>query len=379
MNIFELIKAKKAELVALKDAINAGDDAAIEKAEGLKSEIEQLEAKAAKIKAANGLIEGMGKTDEQPTEAKTFGEKCAKAFHGANASEEFTRSTEVKAVGAISGAPTVYDYDKNPVNTLKPLTIADLFGYEVISGNALTYYVVSDKDGAAGTTAEGAKKNQIDFSFTPKTVSLTKVTGYIVETDEILADAPWLATAIENRLINKLNLAEEAQLINGNGSGANMTGILATSGIGAVTYASTLSADDIFKAMMKVKQDSNLDADAIVINPTDYQALRLAKDSNGQYFGGGFFYGEYGNGGVSMVPPIWGLKTVISTAVTAGTVLVGAFKQGASIVAKDGLQVQATNTNGEDFVYNRVTIRAEKREALAVRVPAAFVAVSKAS
>jgi hypothetical protein len=59
-----------------------------------------------------------------------------------------------------------------------------------------------------------------------------------------------------------------------------------------------VSADDIFAAMMTVKGASNYNADAIVINPADYQRLRLAKDggNSGQYYGGGYFYGPYGNG-----------------------------------------------------------------------------------
>lgn len=383
MQIKEQIKAEKAQLLALKDAIAAGDDAAIEEAEGLKASIEKLEAKAAKIDAAQKMLDGIGTTDDGngQAEPKSFGEFCAKGLDGVDASEKFTKSVDVKSVGVISGAPVLTQYDTNPVNITKPLTIADLFGSETISGNSLTYYVVSDKEGAAGVTAEGAKKNQLDFSYTPKTVALTKVTGYIVETDEIMEDAPWLASAIQDRLLNKLGLAEESELISGSGSGAHMTGLLNVAGLGAATYANggKLGADDIFAAIMKVKTDSNMDADAIVINPVDYQRLRLAKDANNQYYGGGYFYGEYGNGSASQVPPLWGLKTVLSTAVTAGTCIVGAFKQGGSIVSKSGLTVQATNTNGEDFVYNRVTIRAEKRETLAVRVPAAFVAITEAT
>ena len=45
-------------------------------------------------------------------------------------------------------------------------------------------------------------------------------------------------------------------------------------------------ADAIFKAAGLVQTATGFQADGVVINPQDYEALRLAKDSNGQYYGG---------------------------------------------------------------------------------------------
>jgi hypothetical protein len=52
---------------------------------------------------------------------------------------------------------------------------------------------------------------------------------------------------------------------------------------------------------------------------------------------------------------------------------VGAFGQAGSVVSKGGVRVDATNTEGNDFTNNRITVRAERRLALAVRRPAGFV------
>jgi hypothetical protein len=83
--------------------------------------------------------------------------------------------------------------------------------------------------------------------------------------------------------------------------------------------------DLIFKAITAVQEVTGFAADGIVINPADYQAIRLSKDSNGQYFGGGFFAGQYGNGGIMQNPSLWGLRTVVSASIPKGTVVVGAF------------------------------------------------------
>lgn len=381
--------AIREDMAAAKAAIESGDASAIETAEALVAEAEAVEKAAEndnekeqdmEIKEA---VEVLGK-DSASIEAKpaTLGEFAAKNFAGvAKSGERFSKSIEFKTDPTFIGGVQQIQYDKNPAQVLKETRIADLFGHETISGNALTFYRVADLNGSVGTTAEGAKKNQVDFSATAVTVALTKITGFLKESEELVEDAEWLADGMEERLLNKLALAEEAQLLAGNGTAPNMTGIVNTSGIGSVTYThgGTMAADDIFKAIMKVKNDSDLSADAIIMNPADYQTFRLAKDSNNQYYGGGYFYGPYGNGNLAAVPPLWGVPTYLSTSITQGTALVGAFKQGASIVSKRGVRVEMTNTDVDDFEKNLVTIRAEKREALAVRIPAAFVLVSEAA
>ena len=132
-------------------------------------------------------------------------------------------------------------------------------------------------------------------------------------------------------------------------------------------------ADDLFKALGKISNATGLEADALVINPADYEALRLGKDGNNQYYGGGYFAGQYGVGGMVEQPPVWGLRTVVTPAVLAGSPIVGAFKTAGTVYSKGGLWVEATNANENDFTNGLVTVRATKRIALAVRKPAAFV------
>ncbi len=139
---------------------------------------------------------------------------------------------------------------------------------------------------------------------------------------------------------------------------------------------STDNADALFRAMTKIQTATGLSADGIVINPADYQTLRLGKDGNGQYFGGGYFQGQYGNGAVDEQPPLWGVRTVVSPAVAAGTAVVGAFGVAATVYRKGGVRVESTNSHDDDFTNNLITTRIEERVALAVRIPAAFVQVT---
>jgi HK97 family phage major capsid protein len=66
------------------------------------------------------------------------------------------------------------------------------------------------------------------------------------------------------------------------------------------------------------------------------------------------------------------LPVVVTTAITAGVALVGAFKMGAQVFRKGGISVDVSNSHSDYFVKNLTAIRAEERVALAVYRPGAF-------
>lgn len=377
MNLMEKLTEAKSNLAEVKTAVESGEKGADELSEA----IEAVKAAQANIDAAQKaqeIIDALAASDapaeKEAAMANTLGEFAAEIIQekGVNAHEKFNIVTPIYKSAATMTTPSsigyaLADYDKNIVIApRRQLMVADLFGTETISGNALTYYVESSTvEGGVSTVAEGAEKPLTSFGDpTAKTVSLVKIAAHYKESDELIEDAPWLASSINNRGIYLHQKYVEDFLI------STLSG---TSGLGT---SSDATADGIFKAMMTVQENSGFAADAIVINPADYQKLRLAKDGMGQYFGGGYFFGEYGNNGIVEQPPIWGLRTVVSSAVSAGTCYVGAFKLGASVVRKGGMSVNIANQNEDDFIKNVVTIVIEERLALAVRYPAAFVKIT---
>ena len=359
----------------------------LEEAETVKKEIDEIKQKMALAEVKQNTLAALGSQNtggdsvSGNAPAKSLGAHFVKSFNDSSVYKKGQRfdyaAPEYKAaaphVTPSSIAPALTDVDTNMVlQYRRPLVIADLFGTESIKGTSLTYFVESSTvEGGFAPVAEGAKKPMISFGDpTAVTESLTKIAAYYKESDEIIEDAEWLASSIDNRALYLYDLKEEDQLLNGSGSSGNICGILNRSGIQTATYT---DQDDIFKAIMSVKNQSGFSADAVVINPADYQTLRLKKDQNNQYYGGGFFYGEYGASGMVEQAPIWGLRTLVTPAIAQGTVLVGAFHNGASVVRKHGVVVEMTNSNEDDIAYNRVTIRVENRVLLAVRYPMAFV------
>ncbi|ATW59065.1 major capsid protein [Gordonia phage Gustav] len=373
----------------------------IDQVKGIDKDLDDI-AKGSELKSA---LEGLGRTEDgkeikgdgsggdgAATEAKSLGDYFVKSI-GDNASVLSVRggkfdAGEFKAPATQTttwpaGVPILTDYDKTIVQARRERpTIADLCGAGTISGNAISYFVEAAMQGGFATVAEGGAKPQISFDNPTAVVdALKKIAGWIDMTDEFIEDLGFLKSEIDTRLLYQLTMFEEAQLLSGNGTGQNLLGIRNRSGV-QVQAAPTDAADNadaVFEAMTKVSTATSLTADALVIHPLDYQEFRLSKDGNGQYFGGGYFQGQYGNGSVLENPNLWGLRTVVTTAATQGEILLGAFRIGATVYRKGGVRVEATNTHADNFTNNKVTVRAEERVALAVRYPAAFVKVGLAA
>jgi HK97 family phage major capsid protein len=382
MTLKEQLAEAKARLSALKERIEADDADAIAEAEKIQKEIEEKNAEIAQAEKKAALLKVIGTKEKEDNtmpekkKAATLGDafvetlkakgEIGKRFDVSAPAFKAATDTQTSPAGAVDFATT---FDRNVVTGARtPLVIRDLFGAEQISGSTLVYLIEGAIQGAPAVTAEGNEKPQIHFADpTPKTVSLAKVACHIKESDEYINDYPFLASAINGRLLYELGLVEQGKLV---------TDLLGTSGIQTGTYAATGTATDIadaiLQAAMDVQAQTGFAADAIAMNPADWYILRVGKDGDDRYYGGGYF-------GEQSVPNIWGIPVCVSASITSGTVVVGAFKTCASVVTNGGVSVEAVNTNEDDFVKNLMTIRAEERLALAVRRPAGFKKLTKAA
>ena len=369
MTLKEQLTEKKAALVELEPQLKAEDVSAetIEQGEALVKEIADLEEKCAKAEQAEALLKTIGTAETESTnsqEEKTMTEmeqltqKCAEMTDKkAGARVHFE-----KAYNSVVTAPQIADVDKSIAPVGRRVPAASLFQEAQISGNAITYF----REGAFETynnagisaTAQNNKKPQVSTSFAGTTLALSKIAAWLKETDEILNDAAFLATECQNSLMHQVGKAEDNYVINAIGT---------TVGIGAETYDGTnvTFADGILKAIMKVKNDSAYDASVVVLNPADIVTLMTAKDQNKQYYGGGYFVGAYGNGAYGIPTSIWGVPVYASSQVSSGDALVCA-KEAVKTWRKGGMDVAIAAENEDDFLYNRVTLRAEVRLATAV-------------
>lgn len=255
------------------------------------------------------------------------------------------------------------------------LTVAQLFGQGQTSRSTVTNVQETTFTNAAAATSEGAAKPESTLVYTTVTEPVVKIATFLPVTDEFLEDVDAVRSYLDSRLALMVSLTEEAQLLEGNGTSPNLSGITDRNNIQTGTTFS-LDADDlldaIFRAITEVRWTGLLEPDAIVIHPNDWAQVRLQKDLNGQYFGGGPFTGAYGTGGGMAPDNVWGLNVVVTPAITLHTAIVGAFQTGATIYRRTGLTVEASNSHEDFFRRNMTAIRAEERLALAVHRPQAF-------
>ena len=236
--------------------------------------------------------------------------------------------------------------------------------------------VIGVKEVVPAKVAENAKKAQGSAGYTSHTVPLSKIAGYVKETDEVLSDNDFLASAVKDCMVYRLAKAEDKEIV---------TTILAASGTQSATYTdsgNTGDADSLVDGILYAKSliDSATpyEASCVIMNPADFFALQTAKDDNGQYLGGGFFLGAYGNGDYKNAYNPWGLKVMTDSNVTSGTVIIAA-EEAVKIYRKGSASVKVYEQNEDDALYNRVTILAEERVAPVVKVPAGVVILSAAT
>jgi len=270
-------------------------------------------------------------------------------------------------------------------------TVADLFLQAQTDQPTVRYMREVSYTNAAAATLEGDDKPEAAFDLEEVDATVRKTAVWTKVTDETLEDFSQIRPYLDQRLSLMVRTKIDSDLLNGTGTAPQIAGLLGTSGIQTSEMASNTAvklAEAIMHAITLVRSVGFFEPDAIVMHPNDYEKLRLAVDGNTQYYGGGFFQGQYGNG-YTNPDRIWGLQIVQTTAIseidlaTPGVSnkgpIVGAFKLGGAVFYRNGLSIESTNTDQDDFVMNLTTIRVEQRLTLAVYRPKAFCRVINAS
>jgi len=270
---------------------------------------------------------------------------------------------------ALPGVPGLLDQQQ--------LRIAQMFPTGTTSARRITWVKEDAFVNSATGVREEATKPQWDPNISETYVDVMKVGVFCKVTEEMLADQDGIRSYLDNRLAYLVMAHEDDDLINGTAAAYEVTGVLQTSGIqtlAAGTYSTVMDA--IGQAIGKIRSLAFAEPDGIIVNSNDWTDLILSKDQNGQFYAGGPFMNQYGQGQFTNVFRMFGIPVVVSSFIAEGTALVGAFRTGSQLFRREGVRVEATNTNDTDFIFNLITIRAESRMALAVYKPLCFCSVT---
>ncbi|WP_151746321.1 phage major capsid protein [Acinetobacter soli] len=367
--IAEDFKGKREHGDKIAEGAKQAADEAITKLNELKARVDEVEQKAAR------------RPNDQPDEQKSLGRQFVesdqfKSLTG-SAGQRGKANLEIKATitsantNAAGSAGDLVQITRLAGVVAPPdrkLTIRDLLMQGRMDGNALEYVKETGFTNNAGMVAEGALKPQSDLKFDLVSTTAKVIAHYMKASRQILDDASQLQSYIDGRLRYGLAFKEEQQILNGDGTGQNLLGIIpqatAYSRPVGVTPSSETTIDTLRYAMLQAVL-AEYPASGHVLNPIDWASIETLKDTTGQYI--------IGNPQGTLNPTLWGLPVVATQAITAGKFLTGAFSMGAQIFDRWLSRVEVATENEDDFVKNLVTILAEERLALAVYRPEAFV------
>ena len=371
----DFIKAEDSRRDAMTELRN---HKAVEVIGGAGKVVEAAEAPKANVRVKSDDSLGRRVWDQMQERGYTRGER----FQLGNVS--FRAATDPQADSQLGDKDTIGYYADELMQTdtriregyRRPLTIWDLFNHEMTEKDAIAYYVEGAFEGSAGMTAELGAFKQIHVAApTKKTESLKKVTAIWKQSDEILTDAPRFVSHVNSRAAYNLDTVVEDQLVSGDGTGDNMTGITQASGIMTATasaYDLAFIESLLAKKTAIRKATPNFNVDTLLVADEDYDTMQTLKNSSDQYVLGGPVGIVYGNN-VTVGDVLWRTIRIVPTpALTSGTSILGAFKAGATIYEHVTGRRFDTGYDGDDFSHGRVSFRAYQRLALAVEYPAAF-------
>lgn len=279
---------------------------------------------------------------------------------------ECKENTDTNVEGAPSAGYTPYltQTDTEPARPYqRPLVVADLFSTGAITGTVLQYPVFDELEGNAKMVEETGAAPQVHWKDpTWKQDKIGKVASFFGISEDMMDDLSWVIGEINDAAQYDLKLQEESQLLSGDGSGNNLTGLF-NRGIQTMDKDELSDADRLSKAALQITTTTNFQADAYVMNPLDFWKLTIAKDANGNYLN------------LTDGAKLWNIPTVATAAITEGTALVGAFKS-AKVLRKGGLVVKMTDSDTDDFLHFKQKCRVSERLGLQVKYPKAFVKVT---
>ena len=186
---------------------------------------------------------------------------------------------------------------------------------------------------------------------------------------QLAADNTALAAYVDTRMRYGVNRRVETQLAVGDGTAPNISGVFDTGnytahGIANAALGTVLKPLVLIRKVMADLMAAGYSPDAILLNPADWATI----ENDLLITAGGKIPFDYNNGQARL----WGLPVVQSVGVTADTFAVGAFGQAGTIHNREGVVVEMSDSDGDNFTKNLITLRAERRLALAIEVPAAI-------
>ena len=312
-----------------------------------------------------------------PVEGEKAGDSWGTQFTKSDSYKAFqsgaTQKARIEVKNTLTGSDATVAPDRRPgivPGASQILTIESLYAHIPTTSNAIEYTKEASFTNAAAEAAEGAAKAESALTWSLVNMPVSTVAHWIKISRQLAMDNVALAAYVEARMRYGVQRKVETQLVAGDGVAPNISGFMDTGNFTAHGYAdaalgSTLKKLVLIRKIIADLEVAGYEPDAIVLNPADWatieidlltatsNAVRVAYTAAGQ-------------------PMLWGVPVVKSVGMTADLFAVGNFRQHGNIYDREGVVVQMSESDSDNFTKNLITLRAERRLALTSEVPAAI-------
>lgn len=380
-------KEAKAQGDALAETKQALADAQAKYDDQLKAMEEKLTSMEVESKRFRANVPGQRKTiGAQFVESELFNNELKS---GVGFGKRF-EAKDITNLAASAGAlvdnyrdPEVY----RSVGGMRQLRVRDLLPQVPVSGSnaveIMRYASVTDnaapQQPTPANTAVGAgelvAKAKSDYTWQLVTVPIRTMAHHVIASRQVLSDAAQLQSLIDSELAYGLQLLSDDQILNGDGTNQNLTGILNDTSINDVgeiaagTSAADLPAamiDHIRAAITECQKNEYYNINGLLLNPVDWQTLETAKATDGHYLLVAFAASS------EETPRVWRVPVIVTNAIGEGEFLLGDWQMGAKLYVREGVSIRVAEQHAELFTSNGVAILGEERYALGVNRPLAF-------
>ena len=349
--------------------------------------------KAMEVNVDNEPVNSIPNPSDAPVAPKSIGEQFVNTDAYNNYAEKGVKgvdsNVEFKTTLTTTGYPPESLRAPGILETAlrDPNSVIGLFDQINTNQNAYVYLEETTFTNAAAEAAEGAAAAESALAFTERTESIRKIATFLPVTDELLSDVVGVQGYINSRLSTMMKLRLDNQLMDGDGSAPNLTGVLNKSGINSFQYGSYSGElgrlGQVYQAITEIRKDAFVEPDAIVLHPSDWldivtSVTDITTTTSGAAPKNPLFM-VAGGFGESVQPRLWGLKVVASTVVNAGTALVGKFGGGdaAQVIMREGVDLAVSDSHSDFFIKNQLAIRLTMRLGFAIYRPTAFCKITQ--
>lgn len=322
--------------------------------------------------AGGGQVKSLGdmfinsdafKAMQQANEFKSGPMKVKSLYQGMKA----PLTTATGSGGALVGTQLATQDTLAPQRAFR---IRDLITVQETQSNAIEYIQETGFTNAAAPVAETLAKPESTLTYDVLNQSVKTIAHWLPASRQVLSDAGQLRGYIDNRLLYGLMLAEENQILYGDGLSPNLQGILTHPDIQTYAWSSGTVGDtkiDAIRRAITLARIAEYPVDGIILHPNDWEDIQLAKGDDAHYI-----WVNVNAGGEQR---LWAVPVVETTAIAPGEALLGAFGMGATLWDREDANIRVGEPT-DYFTRNMVAILAEERIALTIFRPEGFVGVT---